>query len=226
MENNTITLPKLDTEITLSKDWLAERDQLILQAAEVIVDDNDTYNMAGEILSRITKTSNAMESFRKDYSKPYLDAQRLIKHGADDARESLEDAKKRLQTDMSKYQAEQRRKADAERKRIEEENRAAIERQVAESEELGLEPEIVEPVVKVPQVAVPKSNAVRVQQTIGWEIIDEDAVNAALKVVDTRKVNAYKSMYKDAITKKCKAGHGEYTLNGIKWVLTDKIIAR
>lgn len=223
---NIIRLPKLDTEITISRDWIAERDKLVMQAKPLATIDSDgDYSMAGEVLSQITKTSNAMEKFRKDYSQPYLEAQRAIKRGADDAREPLEECKRSVQSAMSKYQAEQRRKAEEERKRIEAERQAEIEKQIAEADALGLEPEIEEP-EPLPVVAAPRSNAVRVQKVITWEVVDEEQVPANLKAVDSVKVNGYKSMNKDRIFTKAESGGGEFVCLGIKWKVEDKIIAR
>ncbi len=238
--SNVIKLPALDNQIEIAPDWIAARDEIVAAAAVVKTIEHDAdFRAAGDILRKLTKTSNAMEAFRKQYAEPYAEAVKIIKGAADTAREPLERAKARIQQALNRYAEEQQRKAEAERKRIEEEQRRAVEAQLAEqerarkeAEELGLdEPEPLEPVAPVaelPAVQAPHAEAVRVQTDVSWEVTDEERVDRAFMAVDPRKVNEWVRANKERIIEAIKedAGQGAKLLAGIKLEVKTKVISR
>ena len=241
MDKLTIRIPNLPSEVTITPDWLTLRAELIEAAAGIAtVDTPETFDAAGELLRKITKASNAMEKFRKEYADPYNEAVRTIKKAADTAREPLETAKARIQGALNAYAAEQQRKAEEERKRIEEAQRKEVERQMAErakaeaeAEELGLEDELPEPVPVevpsiIPQIDRARADAVRVQESVEWALVDEAAVPEAFKTFDPRKVNAWMAGEKDRVRTalKADAGMADKVIPGLRFTITTKVISR
>lgn len=238
--SNIIKLPVLESSIEIAPDWIAARDQLVTDSAKIkSVADDASFNAAGELLKKITKTSNAMEAFRKKYAEPYAEAVKTIKGAADTAREPLEREKARIQTALNRYAAEQQRRAEEARKRLEEEHQRAIEKQLAEqdrarkeAEAIGLdEPAPVEPeapVQTLPEVSAPKSDAVRVQSDVAWECMDEEKVDRAFLSLDSRKVNEYVRANKDRIMEAIKSDstQADRLLFGIKFEIKTKVISR
>ncbi len=239
--SNIIKIPKIPSEITIALDWLAARATAIEEASAFdAIETAEQFDAAGEALRKLTKTSNAMERFRKDTTAPLTEASRTIKKAADTARGPLEDAKDRLQAMLNAYAAEQQRKAEAERRRIEAEQRKQIEEQLAKQQaereaaaDLGFgepdepEPEPVVPAI-IPQVDRARSDAVRVQEDVDWEIIDEGAVPRAFLSLDTRKVNGYKAQHKDRIMEILKERPDEAAklVPGIKFSIKTKVMSR
>lgn len=235
-----IKLPALDQEITIAPDWIAARDQIITDAASIpAVTDDQAFKLAAELLRRITKTSNAMEAFRKQYAEPYAEAAKTIKRAADDAREPLEKAKARIQAQLNSYAAEQKRQAESERKRIEAEQRAEVERRIfeqektaAEAEELGLPaPEaapIEQPPADLPVISPPKADAVRVQVDVAWAAADEEKIDRAFLSLDPKKINEYARANKERIVAIIKddAAAATTILTGIVFKVQTRVISR
>lgn len=240
-ENKVIKLPEIPAEITIAPDWLATRAEIIEAASAVaLIETGEDFDAAGELLRRITKTSNAMERFRKDMTAPLTEASRVVKRAADTARKPLEDAKARLQQLLNAYAAEQQRKAEEERRRIEAEQRRAVEEQLARqqaeqeaADALGFdEPDepLPEPEVPaiVPQVDRARADAVRVQESIDWEIVDEGAIPRAFLALDPRRVNGFVAQHKDRIRELVKEQPDEAAklVPGIAFRIETKVISR
>lgn len=239
-EVNIIHLPNVSSEIEISKDWIAERDSILAEAGKInSIQTKEAFAEGGDLLKRITKTSNAMERFRKDFAEPYQDAVKLIKRASDLARKPLEDAKNELQGLLNAYAAEQARKAADERQRIEAQQRKAIEAQIeaqrkAEdaADALGLDepapvPEPVAPVI-VPKEERARADTVRVSESVTWNVRDEDAIPSAFKMLDPRKVNAWAAMNKDRVMRELKDAPekaGAF-VPGIEFRIETKVISR
>jgi hypothetical protein len=130
-EITTTTFADIPSKIDLDPAWLEARQKLLAKSTAITtVTDQDSYEDAEVILSRITKGSNQMEAFRKKFGAPFLDATRLIKKIADDARAPMESEKRRLKGMMTPFLQEQNRKRQEE-----------IERQAAEEARLKMEAE-------------------------------------------------------------------------------------
>lgn len=241
MDKIIVRIPNLPSEVTITPDWLTLRAELIEAAAGIAtVETPEAFDAAGELLRKITKASNAMEKFRKEYADPYNEAVRTIKKAADAAREPLEAAKAKLQGGLNAYAAEQQRKAEAERKRIEEAQRKEVERQMAEraaaveeAAELGLEDELPEPVpvevpAIIPQIDRARADAVRVQETVAWEAVNEDEIPEAFKTFDPRKVNAWLAGNKEQVKAALQADKtaGDKVIPGLRFRIDTKVISR
>jgi hypothetical protein len=238
--SNVIQLPKLLPQIEIAPDWISARDQLLEDATGIAdVNDDAAFAAAGELLRRLTKTSNAMEAFRKQYAEPYAEAVKIIKGAADTAREPLEKAKNRIQTAMNRYAEQQARLAEEERKRAEEEQRREVERRLAEQERarseaeaLGLDvpemPPIEVTTETLPARVAPKADAVRVQQDVTWEVADEERVNRAFLSIDARKVNEWVRANKERVLEAMKddEASGSRMLEGIVLKVKTKVISR
>jgi vacuolar-type H+-ATPase subunit H len=240
-ESRVIKLPSIPSEISIAPDWLTTRAEIIEAASAVTgIETSADFDAAGELLRRITKTSNAMERFRKDMTAPLTEASRVVKKAADAAREPLENAKQRVQQLLNAYAAEQQRKAEEERRRIEAEQRRAVEEQLAKQQaereaatELGFdEPDEPEPEPEVPaiipQVDRARADAVRVQESIDWEIVDEGAIPRVFLMLDPRRVNGFVAQHKDRIRELLKEQPDEAAklVPGIRFRIETKVISR
>lgn len=240
MEAKLIKLPEVPKEISIRADWLEAREALVLEVGQITaIETTESFEAAGDLLRRVTKTSNAMEKFRKDFADPFAEAAKAIKRASDAARDPLERVKERLQRMLNSYAEDQQKKRAEEQRRIELENRKVIERQLAErakaeaeADELGLEdlPEaapVVVPAV-IPETERPRAEAVRVQETVAWDIADEGAVPAAFKVVDRVKVNGWLAQNKDLVrqTVKDDPEKAAALIPGIVFRIETKVISR
>ena len=194
-----IKLPKFAEQISISSEWIQQRDSLILIADEIkTVDSQKIFELGSEVLRNITKVSNALEKMRKELTDPFENAKRVVKQKSDEAREPLEKKKSVLQSKLSAYVETQRKKEEEEKRRIEQQQREDIERQLAEKQDMedaGLvdknTPFVPDVAVAVPQTETPKSFDVRVQEDVEWELLDENKIPGAFKTFDPRKVNAW-----------------------------------
>lgn len=197
MSTGLIRLPSMPTEVKIGEDWLLTRDDLVKRAAGLIVENEIGFAVASELLQAVTKTSGALEKFRKQYAEPFSQAAKAIKQMADDARDPLEQVKTRLNGLISAYAETQRKIELAERRKAEEDARALAEKQVAEQEEaselFGTEVSQEVTVVVQPVYVAPRAvnSAVRIKKSVVWNCTDESLVPVAFKSLDDRKVNAY-----------------------------------
>jgi hypothetical protein len=212
----TVKLPNVTKEITISEKWLVARDELLKRSKAIkAVEGQEDFETACELQNQVTKTSNKLESMRKDISKPFADAQKLIKAAADKAREPLEGEKSRLKNLTGAYAEKQRQAQLAEQRRIEKEQREAAEKQLAEQRKeqealdaLGIEeePEQPEPEITVPEpeptVLAPQSDAARVVTSVEWDLVNEPQVPRAFMSFDPRKVNEYKRSHNESLKKR------------------------
>lgn len=240
-DKSVIKLPTIPSEVTIAPDWIKARDELVEEVAgfEAIESAGD-FDDAGELLRKITKTSNAMERFRKDMTAPLTEASRVVKKAADTAREPLEKAKNMIQQLLNRYAAEQDRRRREEQARIEAEQRKAIEAQIAKQEEdreiadeLGLDlsdepPPIPEVPAIIPQVEAARADGVRVQKNVVWEVADEGDIPRAFLILDPRKVNGYMAQHKDEIMKVLeeKPEHEGSFVPGLHFRIETKVISR
>ena len=225
-----VRLPETSAEISISEEWIEKRDELLAESQTIeAVKDSDSYETAGEILKRITKTSNSFEKLRKDFDKPFRQASKLIKQAADQAKEPLEEEKKRIQSVLSEYAEAERRRREAEEQRIEEERQRRLQEQAeqaeAEEELFGESTtEIVEPEPELPETQKPKSDATRTVERLEFEVSDPEAVPGAFKTVDERKIRAWLAENKQRVTPEVKAG--EQPIPGVRCEIKTQIIAR
>jgi len=238
--NALVKLPELPQQVEIAPSWIEARNEIVAVAAGVTeIADATAFDAASELLRKITKTSNALEKFRKEISEPFNEAQRLVKRAADAAREPLEAAKAKLQNLLSRYAAEQQRRVDEERARIEAEQRAAVEKQIAKraaaeaaAAELGIEelpppPEPLAPAIATTEMLA-RANAVRVQEVIDWTILDEGAIPAVYKMVDDRRVNGWLAQNRDMVRCVLKEEPERATtlIPGIVFEIKTKVISR
>ena len=84
-----VPLPAVVSQVSISGAWIAERDELISSSETIkAIDDQDVFQQAGDVLKKITKTSNKLETMRKDIAEPFRNAAELIKKAADKARDT------------------------------------------------------------------------------------------------------------------------------------------
>ncbi|MDB4403253.1 hypothetical protein N9204_00295 [bacterium] len=231
----TGTVVKLDgvsSEIVaVNSAWIAARDELVImsQALEVVNSDqaNET---ASELLRSITKTSNALETYRKKISEPLNLAAKTIKGASDKAREPLETEKARIKSVMATFAEEQFRIAEIARKEAEAEQRKKAEEAFAQqqaAEALGIEDEPEEITIDaapLPTVAPPKASGSRVSRVISWRIVEEQAVPASFKTVDPKKVNEFLKSRSDYM--KASLEKDEQPIPGIEFYEETKISSR
>lgn len=216
MSTSLIRIPAMPTEIALQHDWLQERDAILEQTKGIVVENEVGFATASEFLQKITKLSNSVEKFRKQYAEPFNQAAKAIKAMADDARQPLEDAKNRLKAVISEYAERQRRIEMEERRKAEEEARKAAEQANAEADEIkelfgedaAPEVTVVAAPVEVQRRAV--NSAVRIVRRVAWEATDESKIPVAFLSLDERKVNAYLRDHKAEIEQALEAD-GSYT---------------
>jgi len=204
-ETGLVKLPKMKTEVSISHDWLERRDDLISQTKGIKVETEKEFYAAADIQKAITKHSNGLEAIRKELVKPFNQASKKIKAMSDEARDSLEVAKKTVAGKIEAYAAVQRKKEREERIAAEEEARQEAERQAALQdvaadlgmEENGEQEEIVVETAVVERRAV--ATSVKIVQKVIVKSVDEDKIPRAFLMVDDRLVNAYIRENKDSL---------------------------
>ena len=202
-----IPLPKFAEQVSISAEWITQRDILVKNANEIVAVKSQTdLDFASEILRGITKASNTLEKMRKDLTDPFMDAQKTIKRKSDEARDILEVKKTELQRKIAGYVEAERKRIEAEKKTAEEKQQAEIAAQLAEDEELKAAGLVEEEKPFVPEVTPivqvehsPKSYAIRLQNVIEFEVTDESLIPAAFKTFDSKKVTAWLKENKDRI---------------------------
>lgn len=225
-----IRLPDVEKEITISPDWVTTRDENVSWAKEFEdISDSQTYEKAANCLKALTKTSNAMEKFRKLYAKPYRQADKTIKKASDTAREPLESEKSRLQKLLSQYVEAQRRLREEEEKRIEAERQKEIERQQAQAEAdkelFGEETEIIEPPKEEkPATPVPKSYATRTVTRYPFEVVNEKALPRSFLMPDEKAIRKWRDENKERIKDALK--NDWQILPGVKFRIETKTQSR
>lgn len=216
----TVVLPKTPERLGVNAEWIAMRDAVVAEASGLVVSNEAGFSAGSDLLQRITKLSNKLETFRKDYTAPFLEAQRAIKSMADSAREPLEKVKSALKVELGKY-AEIQRKAEAEERRKAEaaaqEEAARLAQENEEASELlgdaAPQEEVVVVAAPVQRRAV--SDSVRVIPRIVWEVIDVDLIPRAFLMVDDRKVNEFKREHEDLIKKAVEDGKAGNPIPGV-----------
>jgi len=239
MKDLVIPIPQVTASVTIKADWIEKRDKLIQDANEFsVVTDQTEYELVSEVLREITKTSNALESMRKDLTEPFRNAGTLIKDAADTARAPLEFAKGQLKGILSNYAIEQQRKADEERQRIEQEERKAreaAEKALAEQQKLKdagrmaeAEAIVLPPVVVVqPQVEEAKASTTRVSRRVIWEVLNEKKVPEIFKTLDPKKINGWLKMSQDMVKDKLNIGsEGTDIIPGLLFKIETSVAAR
>lgn len=225
-----IRLPDVEKEVTISPDWVTTRDQNVEWAKEfTAIEDPQTYEKAANCLKVLTKNSNAMEKFRKEYAKPYRQADKTIKKAADTAREPLESEKKRIQGLLNAYAEEQRKKREEEEKRIEAERQKKIEEQQAQAEidkELfGEETEIIEPEQEEkPETPAPKADATRTVRNITFTVVNENELPRSFLAPDEKAIRKWKNENKERIEDALK--NSRQIIPGVEFKIETKVIAR
>lgn len=236
MNDLIVPIPDLVPEIKIDGAWLTKRDQLVergklFATIKTPVD----FDVAGDILKDITKSSNELETMRKDLAKPFNEAAKQIKQVADKARDPLEITKRLLKSSLSSYATEQRRKAEEEQRRIEAAEREAAEKAAAEQEklkELGMVEEDepvqvpVTPPVQ-PQVQAPRSSSAKITERVTWDAVDLENIPEQYKSFDAKKLNGWLAMNKDVVKQKLKAGSdGTDIVAGIKFKIDTQVSSR
>ena len=195
-----IKLPSLPQSVSIGAEWIEQRQALLDQAEGIVVENDTGFQAASELLQAITKHSNALESVRKDLSRPFDQAAKVIKQTADKAREALEDAKAALKEKIAAY-AEVQRKAfearQAEERRKEQERAAALaqEREAAAelfgddaAAEMTLAPE---PLPAAVELRPATSGNVRIGSRVTFAVSNPDLVPRAFCMVDERIIRQY-----------------------------------
>lgn len=222
-----IKINELPTELAISPDWITYRDQLIAASAELqAVNDDKSFNDAADLLRAITKTSNKMESFRKEFAEPYQDAVKTIKKASDQARQDLENEKTRIKKLMSDFTREQERLARIERERIEKEQRERAERQAAAQEELGIDDPVQIPDAPAPTVRKPIADSARTTKVLKFNIMDDNYVPRAFCSPDSRLINAYLRDNKEKLIELIERDPRMIIIEGINITVEHQIASR
>ncbi len=230
-ETTALTIPEMATKVAISPDWISLRDKVIKESEGLVVENETQYQAGSEILRRMTKLSNSLETFRKDFTKPFLAVQRSVKKMTDTARDPLENAKKKIKVPLDSYAEEQRRIEREERLKAEreaQEKAAEIARQNAEAEALmganAPKEEIIE--TTAPVVARARSDSSMVVTSVVWEITDLDKVPRAFMMLDERAVNQYKREHKEMIEKLVEDGKPDGIVQGILFAIKTETRSR
>jgi len=229
-----IKLPEMKRELQISDEWLGGRDGYLERVKEIEgnghLSTNQDFQAASKLLKSITKHSNALESVRKDYAKPFTQAAKLIKQVSDVARDPLEKAKGVLSKIIGDYAAEQRRIEREERAKAEQAAREEAERKLSEQSDDDMfsdpDEEITVETEAVSRRAV--SNNIRVIQKVHISFIDEERVPRAFCSVDQRKINQYirdnNAELKAALAEKDEGGTIE-PIEGVTLILETKPVS-
>lgn len=162
-----VKLPSLSTEITFDPKWVEQKAQILERAGRITtVESQVDYDEAEVSLTRLTKTSNAMETYRKEVSEPFLEAQRIIKRVGDDARADLEAEKVRIKALMTAFYVEQKRL-----RQIEEEQIAAARAKEIEEAAKGDDPFAEQVVMQKPVQVAPTPTVQRAMSAVveSWD---------------------------------------------------------
>lgn len=233
-----VPLPNVTDSVTIAAAWFDKRDAAIAAIGRFeVVDSDDDFEGAAEVLQAATKLSNGLEKTRQALSRPFTQAGKVIKKASDTARAPLEDAKKALQNKMNAYAARKAREAEEARRAAEEEARRQAEEQLAAAQaDADLfgdgEVEVFEadlpPAPVIPDRVV--TSSVRTTEVVTWDVEDESAIPRAFLMLDPRKVNEYVRERKAELVDVLKlAEAGEdipSPVRGIRFTLERKVISR
>jgi len=220
-----LTLPEMERQIVISGKWLERRDSLCVNAAAALVVGNDAqFNAATEMLSQVTKHSNAAEAERKRLSKPFSDAARRIKALVDKARKPLEDYKLKIKAATNQYAKEQRERERREREEAERKAREEAEKRVAEQqveEELFGDAKDPEPVQVETEAVAHRavSSTARVVEFVKVGEIDIERIPRAFMVPDMRKIGEYVRAHGDEIKARLRENPDVEVIEGVKLVI-------
>jgi hypothetical protein len=236
METAVVKLPEISREIRLPDTWIAKRARSLETASAIKkVQDQITFDAASEALQHITKTSGELENERKKFTRPFTAGAKAIKKMCDDARDVLEQEKRRLKQLLAVYASEQARKAAEERRRAEDEARREAERKFAEQqaeEDLFGESAATEKVIEVapapePTIEEARSSSSRVIRRLVWQIEDAEEIPRAFLMVDDRKVNQYMRETKESMMKLLEDGKdGRTFIAGIRFEIKTDVAVR
>jgi len=229
-----VKLPALAGEVEIAADWRARRDEIVSAAAAIQkVESQREFELAEDMAAQATKHSNALEKVRKSLSDPFRRAAEKIKAASDQERAPLETTKSALRRMTEPYAQEQRRRAAEEARRIEAEKQAEIEKQLAArevEEELGLADaqEVFEPVEPdIPATIMPAvADTTASVDRIEWDLVNLDAVPRMFLMLDPRKVNDWRTRYKEDITAKLEGDPAAEILPGIRFRLELRLRSR
>ncbi len=227
-----IKLPALSTSVSIGGDWLDKRNEILTQSKQFAsIPNNETFQAATELLSAITKHSNALEKFRKETTDPYEEAKKAIKLASDKARDPLEQEKSRLKAILGEFAETQRKAAEAEQRRIALEQQKLAEQQVAaqqQAEELGVEVVAEAPAAPTPAPVIvpPKAFGAAISERVEFEIVNADEVPRAFCSVDERLINSYIRENRDAIKQHVKGGNASGLVKGVKFTIRTDVASR
>ncbi|OGV51293.1 MAG: hypothetical protein A2X49_03775 [Lentisphaerae bacterium GWF2_52_8] len=203
--NLLVKLPATKPEALIGKDWFETRDQLIGDAKKHHeIRNRNEFETAAGILQRMTKLSLRLEKLRKEVSRPFQEATKLIKRAADNAAAPLEEAREGLREILNSFAGAQKL-----REREEEEKfRRNCEKLLCEHSrlqslavsELGAELELFSPELpSAPCPGIPMADSVAVKEVLGFELINESLLPREFFSVDERKIRAWISQRRDEL---------------------------
>lgn len=225
-----INLPDVSQEITLENEWFQKRDQMLTEAQGYTIATSGNADAIGEAVARLGKMASKIEAERKKLTAPFLTAQKTIKAVVDKAIEPIACETMRLKGLLGDF-------AEAERRRmIEEARKAEMERLAREAEQAERQRQeeelfgsstavtVIEP--DHPQQTAPKIDGVRLSESVGFEVLDENQVPVQFMSFDPVKLRAWINERKTELIEQLKQENFRQPIAGIVLKVESKVAIR
>ena len=198
---------KLDTTGLCRAEWVAERDEILTELAEVEAIDSDSqFEAAGALQTRAAKHAKKLDKIRMEVKRPALDFSKAIDTQAKEMVNELKAGTDRIRKINGDYATKKQAEADAEARRVaQEEARKAQEEAIKAQEQAEAAPvtfggkvvDIAEEPAPAqfapPPPPPPKTKTMNNTSVKVWdfEIVDKNKIPAEFLVVDEKKIRAF-----------------------------------
>ena len=229
-----IPMPSLGIVTAEEQELESQVSEIELQAAAVVVKDNDSYEEAGKFGVLLKQKAGQVTDFFKPLKDAAHKAHKAICDREKEMLSPLQNAEKTLKKTMGDYAMEQERqrreREEALRKAAEEESKRMLEEaakleaagKAVEAEEALVDAEIMEGAGRMAYVPTAAPKAAGVSSAKDWEIvsIDDKAVPLAINGAMLRPVD------KEAVMRLIRASKGGINIPGIVFKEVSKMSFR
>lgn len=194
-------LIKLDPAAIQKAEWLAERDAMLVNLAEIeSVGSDSELTAAGTMQTKASKHLKALDKIRQAVKKPALDFGRQVDAQAKEMGVELTESVARIKKLNGDYATDKANKAEAERRRLAQEaaDKAEAARQEPQTTKFGgLEIPVDEPLPEMEPVDMSalsgkvKTGANAMVTVWSFAIIDPQAIPAEFLSVDEKKIREF-----------------------------------
>lgn len=227
MNDLIIRIPdKCKADISIAKEFLLERNDLLNFAENLVIDSPDSFAIASSLKADFNKFFKKCETQRKDLQRPFNSVVTTIRDHIKKELSEFELAKAELQTKLNSFAAKQRAIEMKEQKDAEEKRQSQIEQQIADSD---LEAEFLEEAPKDEIVIEPlpvksKLRGAQVAEILKYEIFDKSKLPQAWIQIDDRAVKEYMKTFSETVRNNLKLN--DFRRGGVRFYIDVQVRAK